>query len=346
MNSIKNVWTRQRFALAISIALNVLGAGYLLYSVRAPEGADGSNTNAPAILAGLETEASEANWRQIYTNARNAGLADPEAQYLLAGLLQAQRASTLRDAYWRPAIAREYELQGADRSFSSRARAMLLETFGPQAATSPAFAAMFRPLDPKASFLSSQQQLALQETQHRVLQQTAQAGPAGATTLGAAGIFSKAVLEQAKQLLSAEEMFELELRFSPTAARLADTAPNLSEAQFRDAYGLLRSPLQNDQSKQRVRELIGETRLAAFSTAANPMELALSNVMRKHGVSSEAAAAALKLVRSNASTPPQSVHGPSGLQSKAAVELQRLIGADAYSDYVGALSMLGQSTGR
>lgn len=334
---------RQPLVLAVSILLNVLCAGYIGYSTLVADRADARGGGALARPSVSAEAAGDADWQGMYERARSAGLSELDAQYLLRGRIEAQRSAAHSDVYWRPASVREYELQSTDGRLLQEARAALVKIIGQSAPSSPALIALFRPLDPKASFLSSEKQIALQEMQQQALAQSVQrSAPIGATSAGGAGFFSKSVLEQAQTLLSADEMLEFELRFSPTAARLANVAPNLSEAQFRDAYGLLRDADQSGQSRQRLRELLGEPGLGAFSRAGNPAELALANVIRKHGISSGNAAAAMEVMRSAHTG--AALKGSVTLESGAATELRRLIGDDAYAEYVGAMSSLGRAT--
>lgn len=336
-------YMRQPMILAVSIILNVLCVGYIGYSTLIADGTDATGGMTQARLTVSADASSDADLRRIYDSARGVGLSELDAQYLLRGMIEAQRSSARPDVYWRPSSVREYESQSAERRFLQQVRTALVKIIGQSAASSPALIGVFRPLDPKASFLSSEKQIALQEMQHRALEQSAQRSASiGRMDAGGAGFFSKPLLEQAQTMLSADEMLELELRHSPTAARLANVARNLSEAQFREAYEHLRAAHHSGASRARLGELLGEAGLAALSRAANPAELALANVIRKHGISPANAAAAMEMMRSTRSG--AALSGSTTLKSGAASELRRLIGDDAYADYVGAISTLDRAT--
>lgn len=215
---------------------------------------------------------------------------------VLAGLEQAafSEARQIASGYWKPDV----ELAYSRAVFAAREkfRSDLIELRGADVRRDPSLSYLFRPLDPLLSFLSADQQIAIQGLRfERDLKLRALArDPQPATGLRS-GIDAQAVQldyrNELLQILSQAELFELELRESPVARRIRHSGVELTEQEFRECFRLLSrlqsghsSPAAASEVRAQLRSLLGNARFAVLWSAGDPFYTQLQQLMSRSAV--------------------------------------------------------------
>jgi|GEM_PF-5327906 len=211
-----------------------------------------SEENRPAQrLPVAAVTAVEQNSNITYQQLRQQGLSDQHAKIILLHYLNCggdcNNASSSN--YWASSSHIE-QLQAVEKSYQrfAQVRKTLVAEFGPEAENDPLFSFMFFPLGDIYSFMSSAEQIALQDAQ---LSQ-------------AKGIFSGAIdptanHDPAKDVLSDTSFYEYSLRASPLADQLRMLNISFTEQSYRQTYALLSSP--NRKAGEPPQRINGETGL-------------------------------------------------------------------------------------
>jgi hypothetical protein len=255
--------------------------------------------NAALLVALLRTE-SVADTRRVgpsgapqpvaargyYERLLSLGLDAHEARGLLIAELEASTAAGLAepaDRYWQPSRLQYAEHALTLAAAQTRVRAELTKVFGTAAEMQLEFARVFRPLDPAFRFLSSAEQIALQDLRLRQRLERAEApeqslhcpaDPERADSRVGAGEGDAAAL---RAVLSADAAFEVGLRESPLAEQLRASGAQLTEAEFRAAYELLRAPEavrgpeQQLALRRRLKTLLGARRFDRIWAQRDPL---------------------------------------------------------------------------
>jgi hypothetical protein len=214
-----------------------------------------------------------------------------------------QGAQEISANYW--SAADEFEGAYAAALLDGRAaiRAELVRRLGPAAKEDPSFRALFRPMDPMYSFLTSDQQLAIQALKlerDAALQAAARkaegAGPAmqpGAMAVDDSE--ARAIMQRytagLESLLDRAALLELQLRDSPIAQQLRASGVGFTESEFRQTYELMaelqQAPAEIDAAlavREQLRNLLGERRFASLWASRDPAFSRLAETADRHGL--------------------------------------------------------------
>lgn len=252
---------------------------------------------------------SEGHWRST-AGEPQAGAFDAADRLAFLGNIEDEhlrRAREIADAWW--SGRGEYESAYADAVAAGLAsiRDELTRRFGPDVKDDPALRWLYRPLDPLYWFLSSDEQLAIQDLRRerdRALQAAVRdagrpavrPGIASALPAGSAAIDQAVTLAIVQEyqaglaaLLDADTLLELELRDSAIAQQLRTSGIDLTESEFRDTYTLLAAlqresadPIDAVAVRERLRDLLGMQRFAALWAARDPMFAEIAAIAGRH----------------------------------------------------------------
>jgi hypothetical protein len=221
---------------------------------------------------------------------------------LLAAAREAARG------YWRTGEPYELAYAAAVLDGQDRIRGELIAAYGPAARSDRAFSRLFRPLDPLYSFLSSEQQLAVQRLRferQRLLQSAGGGGAAeqrGAAAAAAARNAATRYLQALEALLEPATLFEFLLRDSMLAEQLRASGVELSEAEFRQAFALLQDFEQSGAdigavltAREALRQLLGSRRFSALWAMRDPFHARLEAAAARHELDAATLDAAYEL---------------------------------------------------
>jgi len=300
--------------LTLSVAANVaLWRTGTLRAVRAPgdvlEGQGGIAGVLSAEDSGNGTVSSRSGAAASGVAATLAFLASIEDEHL-------RPAREIADAWWSGGGDYQSAYAGALSQGLASMRDELARRFGNDVKDDPALRWLYRPLDPLYWFLSSDEQLAIQNLRlerDKALQAAAREASrpaAGASAPNAMAVDEGLTLGIMREyqsdlaaLLHADALLELELRDSAIAQQLRASGVSLSESEFRDAYTLLASlqretadPVDAAAVRDRLRGLLGNRRFAALWAARDPMFAEISVIAERHSLAEATALSAYELI--------------------------------------------------
>jgi hypothetical protein len=258
----------------VALALRVAGSSTAL-----PAGT--AELTPPAVPASADGEAGKA-----------ATLLALERRYFA----DAKRAAS---RYWASTGEFEREYQDALRTAGRALRSELVRIYGADAALDPVFAHLFRPLDPVFSFLTSAQQLAVQQLKldrdsrlQQVLRRE-QVSPGSVMTLpeGRARPVEEAYQDGLSALLDENILFEFQLRDSSVAHQLRGSPVVFTEQEFRQVFRIMRE-LQGGAAgldsllaaREDLRDILGDGRCVRFWTARDPAFAGLQHTADRLGI--------------------------------------------------------------
>ncbi|WP_380596460.1 hypothetical protein [Steroidobacter flavus] len=348
-----------RAVLCASLAANI---GLAIYAAQTAKSPKPAHADAPVVAANTSgvapatTQPQTITWREAkdaYSRAKAAGLDEPLARRVLAASLQAMPDWT--EPYWKSPVTRETERQQAEFDFQSALRRDLVELVGPGAVDELAFRSLFFPLAAKLPFLSSEQQIGIQEIklqeQRRLLQESG--GHGGFQH--ASAIFQD-TLQQIRKILSEEQFFEYELRVSPAAQVLAGNGFDFTEEEFRKVFRasggqsairfqglgftLTGQPNGSDKTLAAIETALGPQRFAEYRRAQDPTFKLLAAIGADRGIEPGAIDKAYDIIVATAARRNQ-IHagGPlmtgaqreslKNIESEQQAELSKLLGPQA-----------------
>lgn len=279
-------------------------------------------------------------------------------------------AREIADAWW--SGDGDYESAYADALSLGLAsiRDELASQFGRDVKDDPAFRWLYRPLDPLYWFLSSDEQLAIQDLRRerdRALQAAIRdaGSPAAGPGFAGAGPSAAPAIDQAVTLaivqkyqsdlgalLDADVLLELELRDSAIAQQLRASGVALTANEFRDAYTLM-AALQRDSAdlidavavRERLRGLLGNRRFAALWAARDPMFAEIAAIAGRHSLPETMASSVyeltsefqdrrLELARTAQRDPARAAQDARALDVDERAALARLVGEDVADEIV------------
>lgn len=218
-----------------------------------------------------------------------------------AALADARRKA---DRYWQAGGDYEVGYGEAVRFARDRVRDQLTEAFGTGVREDPLFRKYFRPMDPMFHFLSSDEQLAIEELKFqrdKRLQAAMSTGrPIPAETTQK---IARSYDDELARVLDADRLFEYRLRESATAQQLRAGNVEFTESEFRDAHRLL-ARLSRDATDMRdvvevrsaLRDLLGSRRFAAVWSSRDPVYPRLKDLLAKNGVDEPSADAVYQVI--------------------------------------------------
>ena len=256
--------------LTTSIAINVV----LVVRVAVPQASEPVRESVTAI------------YRDAGTAADPIAAADEVSK--LALLLELERkylagADSEATVYWaNPDSAGQ--LQFRDTALNS-IRAELVARLGTGVLQDELFTHLFRPLDPQFSFLSSAQQLAVQELKRERNLALQQSVLSTSTSTGFGQVDASATRQAQEKyqggltkLLDDDLLFEFEVRDSSVAHELRASGVTFSEQEFRHAFSVMRELRQGDagidatlRARDELRSILGERRFAQLWSSQDPV---------------------------------------------------------------------------
>jgi hypothetical protein len=311
--------------------------------------------------------------RRAVSVGTGAPLSDAVARLAFLGSIEDEhlrRAREVADAYW--SGNGEYESAYADALSAGLAsiRDELASRFGAAVKDDPAFRWLYRPLDPLYWFLSSDEQLAIQDLRRErdgALQAAVHSagrpgiGPgfASAPPAGAQAIDQAVTLDIVRKyqaglaaLLDADALLEFELRDSAIAQQLRTSGVNLTENEFRDTYTLMAAlqresadPIDAVAVRERLRGLLGGQRFAALWAARDPMFAEIAAIAGRHTLPEATASSVyelmtefqdrrLALARSAGGNADRAAQGALALANDERAALARLVGEEVADEIV------------
>jgi hypothetical protein len=244
----------------VALALRVAGSSTAL-----PAGT--VDVTLPVMAASTDDEAGKA-----------ATLLALERRYFAGAKRAAAR-------YWVSNGEFEREYQEALRAAERSIRSELVRIYGADAELDPVFAHLFRPLDPVFSFLTSAQQLAVQQLkldresrlQRALRREPVSSGTAMTLPEGMARPVEEAYQDGLSALLDAKLLFEFQLRDSSVARQLRGSPVDFTEQEFRQVFRIMQALHGSTAgidgllaAREELRGILGDGRFARFWAARDP----------------------------------------------------------------------------
>ena len=349
----------KRLAIVSSVVLNV---GFLS-AVLARSSLQGESPAVASAMATVERTLVEvpddyADYGRYYAALQSRGLSDEEAKTLVLVHTEArarEEATAPPAAYWQRDVGAALESTLHLAEELDEARAALVEAFGAGAESEPAFARLFRPLDPRFSFLSSAQQVAVQKLK---LEQQAKRLASSATHAAVAEPVSgvptdAATVELAAGLAALLEppvLHEYLLRDSALADQLRRSRVEFTEAEFRETFDVLRRLEESSpdagvyaSARDALRTLLGARRFAALWAGRDPLFAAIARAGVKHALEEETVLSVYELFNDHQDSVLEATRSANGdrqrqgealqeAQARLESRLSGLVGADVAAD--------------
>ncbi|MDA9004123.1 hypothetical protein N9J26_01395 [bacterium] len=272
--------------------------------------------------------------QQLLKNKNYRGLSDhlarvgvPEQMVkamVLAGIEADYQSNNAREpgVYWKPEVAdplimsNDLLVQNADK------RDQLLAIYGDSIKDDPEFYPLFRPLQQKLAFLSSEKQIQLQELQLMAVSNTG---------------FGNTEYDQLMQdILGAEDYHEYQLRESPTAKQLQNelAAFEYTEQDYRELYSIKQASSQNsglsgaylslndtigearDPAEADIKNYFGEERYEQYQRSKQPDFRRTLSIADGQYVAREDAIAVYQIVQETRQTMNQYYQNPSAVDAQ------------------------------
>lgn len=212
----------------LSVALNI---GLLAHIISSSNNAE-LEIQADTAQMGLSSNSlHQANYKKLLSK----GLSDYQAKSLILDALGAQLLGTAPNKanYWTPRLANVRVERIQSRLDSQRKiRISLVEIFGETAKTDSAFSQLFQPLAQRLHFLSSDQQIAVQEQRVSAEINTLKRSQSG-------NYDGEQARVNVTDLLPAEAAFEYGVRYSTKAEQLRHADIDFSEELFRHTFRIV-----------------------------------------------------------------------------------------------------------
>ena len=212
----------------LSVALNI---GLLAHIISSSNNAE-LEIQADTAQMGLSSNSlHQANYKKLLSK----GLSDYQAKILILDALGAQLLGTAPNKanYWTPRLANVRVERIQSRLDSQRKiRISLVEIFGETAKTDSAFSQLFQPLAQRLHFLSSDQQIAVQEQRVSAEINTLKRSQSG-------NYDGEQARVNVTDLLPAEAAFEYGVRYSTKAEQLRHADIDFSEELFRHTFRIV-----------------------------------------------------------------------------------------------------------
>jgi hypothetical protein len=301
-----------RYGLAISLALNL----FLLTTIVAArvdatrEPAQAPESRFRDLKFGTASPDSEplGGIEDLARRLERTGLGSRDIKRLIVSWLSARYADAASPAvpnYWqssyRPGLTQARRQVEIERQI----RDSLVDFYGTEAATDPAFEPVFRPLGPDYDFLSSSAQLELQNYQLDALAArdsipTPIETPALCKPVSTAS--NRPAQPSLPESLDALDAIEFRLRFSPLAQQLRDSVDTDDEHYFRSLFDRLvaleytTSPQDQASIRQDLRTQMGDPTFDRFWSSRDPLFAPVRNYLRSQGFTAQQIFAAYGIV--------------------------------------------------
>ena len=290
-----------RFIFVASIALNLLLLTSLVAARVDPARAGSGTHDAYAVALPSEGLVETANAisaaEELVEALRPTGLAPDEIRALTLSWLEHQAEAipkASRIPYWQPGFSLQLDDLAWKADTEATVRNELLSVFGPEAASDPVFARVFRPLGAGYAFLGSEAQIALQQYQIERLQAApAMAAPGsaqGSCIAGpAGGGGGPRRLPPLPSAFTAADAREYRLRYSPLAAQLRAVATPATEQEFRALFDLLlelesrATPRDQASLRQVLRQRMGSAAFDRLQSMRDPFFIEYQAYLRRQG---------------------------------------------------------------
>jgi hypothetical protein len=186
-----------------------------------------------------------------------------------------------------------------------QARDELIDVFGPNATSDPAFDSVFRPLGSEYAFLSSQAQVSLQRRQLELLESgdgVRMQGSNLARCEATSGAPDRGPLSVLPEDWRATEAQEYQLRFSALAQQLRETGAVGDEQEFRFLFERIlelasdSSPAAQAEIRADLRTQMGNLAFDQFWSSRDPLFLPVENYLMDQGFTSREALEAYAIV--------------------------------------------------
>jgi hypothetical protein len=282
---------KKNVALVVSVGLNVVVAAGMVLMTMGVVSMPGASKAAPTATSTGEGKLVQA--------LRAAGLGNDESKQIVESLVTQRETRPATYAYWEARHLRDARDEIEEMERNARIRASLLQMFGPEARTDPAFARSFRPYDREFPMFTSEQQIQLQESNLQRLKAQRDQGSSQAMM----AVSRTSPPDALEQVLNPSDRLEYLLRQSVLAKALSATPLEFTEKEFRGVFTVLakanpeivmdatsislNEALSREETKKALNEFLGPERLEALLRARDPSYNLLRRVAQSRGISSE-----------------------------------------------------------
>ena len=259
-------------------------------------------TSAVAIIAGWQYAcwstpgAAQLTEQGMPTAATAVASVNPMRLSEIEALKLLQRVSRPANRFWHRDASREASRIEQILDAEAKARAELIDHFGPQVTRVPALWQLFRPLHTRMPDLTSQEQIAIHTMERRYA--------ADLLRSNGTASFEKHTARIA-ELLGADAASEYALHMSPLAEELRRLSIEFSEQTFREAFTALlqlSSPPSSESfvaARDQLRKLLGNLHFARLWSQRDPHFRRFETVGIRYGLTENAVLGAYALLLEN-----------------------------------------------
>jgi hypothetical protein len=330
-----------RISLLISAALNLLLITTIV-AARVDQSRATVDLDLPArsspVVDSMRWRGQPDSLADLHAHLAAAGLSERVIKPLALGWLVAvegDRVSFADDTYWRGDWSPARSNLGRQIAIEEGVRAALLAFYGPAAESDPAFDTMFRPLGPSFSFLSSEQQLLLQQGQAEPLAAGNTRANGRCARIGSGDAQGERARAPGAEILAGlgeTGRYEYLVRFSPLAAQIRQSGVAADEAEFRHVFDLMHrsdtagSPAEHLELRRTLRVSLGNVDFDRLWAMLDPFHAEIERHLRAEGFDAGEIAAAYGVINQSQDALLEALgRGPSqvDLIDAAAAERQR-----------------------
>ncbi len=354
-----------KYWAALSLILNVvfgikffgLAPDQLAQTANRPQDATLVAAVSPAVDHQLKIDLSTNKTLQNYhTSLLRQGFSTDQTKPLIYAVLKTQHIDSISrpdDKFWRhQPLAQITYMEALSKGYKS-VRGGLVGIYGPRVSEDPLLTDMFYPMVNQYPFLSSEDQIAVQEMQLGLQRYSVELQSQG-------GMPRRMPPERSPQqllanLLGGNATKEYMLRTSPLANKMRQSGVTFTEEKFRKAYDVLgqlisvQSTGETFDARDQINEIVGSNEGLILWAAVDPIYGVIKQVANKHEIAEGIALSAYELIltvkqevsqaaEQRESDPKQTMYMVQSLITELKNELSQLVGEPAANDFINILS--------
>ena len=354
-----------KYWAALSLILNVvfgikffgLAPDQLAQTANRPQDATLVAAVSPAVDHQLKIDLSTNKTLQNYhTSLLRQGFSTDQTKPLIYAVLKTQHIDSIPrpdDKFWRhQPLAQITYMEALSKGYKS-VRGGLVGIYGPRVSEDPLLTDMFYPMVNQYPFLSSEDQIAVQEMQLGLQRYSVELQSQG-------GMPQPMPPERSPQqllanLLGGNATKEYMLRTSPLANKMRQSGVTFTEEKFRKAYDVLgqlksiQSTGETFDARDQINEIFGSNEGLILWAAVDPIYGVIKQVANKHEIAEGIALSAYELIltvkqevsqaaEQRESDPKQTMYMVQSLIAELKNELSQLVGEPAANDFINTLS--------
>lgn len=292
-----------------------------------------------------------------YKKLLNQGFSAEQTKPLIFAKLKYQHIATIakpNDQFWKHQPLAQLEYMESLSLGYQKIREGLVAIYGSKIADDPLISDVFYPMSTQYPFLSSSEQIAVQNMQFEMQRYAAQVQSSGGDLRSIPA--DRSPQEMLASILDEVGLKEYQLRTSPMASKMRQSGVEFSEASFRKAYDILlkRNGVRSSShdifsAREDLNNLLGESDGLKLWAAIDPVYGLIKQLASRHNVSEGQMMSAYEMVliarqevseaaQQRDSDPRQTVYMVQGILTDLKNQLAEVVGESAANDFINLVN--------